>query len=226
MRYRGLACDYDGTIACHGRVDDDTVAALTRVRASSRRLILVTGRQLDDLQGVFERLDLFDRVVVENGAVIYDPARENVRAIADPPTPAFGVTLAKRGVDPLAIGRVIVATSQAHERTVRAVIRDLQLDLQVILNKNALMVLPSGIDKATGLGVACDELGLAMHDVVAVGDAENDRALLERSGLGVAMADAVPMLKQHADWVTRSVVELADALVATDLAEHRWRGAR
>src|SRR5262245_3968957 len=50
MRYLALACDYDGTIAHHGRVDDDTLAALRRVRASGRKLLLVTGRELDDLQ--------------------------------------------------------------------------------------------------------------------------------------------------------------------------------
>src|SRR5262245_35852293 len=60
MRYAAFACDYDGTIARRGRVDDATIAALERVRQSGRRLILVTGRQLSDLQDCFTRIDLFD----------------------------------------------------------------------------------------------------------------------------------------------------------------------
>jgi HAD superfamily hydrolase (TIGR01484 family) len=55
-------------------------------------------------------------------------------------------------------------------------IRELGLELQVIFNKGAVMVLPSGINKATGLRAALDELQLSPHDAVAVGDAENDHA--------------------------------------------------
>ena len=48
-------------------------------------------------------------------------------------------------------GRCIVATWEPHERHVLETIRDLGLELQVIFNKGAVMVLPSGINKATGL---------------------------------------------------------------------------
>src|SRR5687767_255201 len=89
MRFHGIACDYDGTIAHHGRVADETLAALERVRASGRKLVLVTGRHLEDLQTVFDRLDVFDRAVVENGAVIYDPAAGGVRTLGEPPATAF-----------------------------------------------------------------------------------------------------------------------------------------
>ena len=59
MRYLALACDYDGTLARDGRVDRPTLAALERVRASGRKLLLVTGRELDDLAATFEYLELF-----------------------------------------------------------------------------------------------------------------------------------------------------------------------
>jgi HAD superfamily hydrolase (TIGR01484 family) len=71
MRYQALACDYDGTIAHHGQVADETIAALGRLRHTGRRLILVTGRQLEDLLAIFPHVELFDRVVAENGAVVY-----------------------------------------------------------------------------------------------------------------------------------------------------------
>ncbi len=44
MRYHALACDYDGTLARHGAVDDATTAALRCLRESGRRVILVTGK--------------------------------------------------------------------------------------------------------------------------------------------------------------------------------------
>jgi len=74
MRYVALACDYDGTLAHDGTVDDETIVALECLRESGRKLLLVTGRELDELARVFPRLDLFDRVVAENGALLYRPA--------------------------------------------------------------------------------------------------------------------------------------------------------
>ena len=69
MRYQALATDYDGTIADDGVVDELTLAALARLRDGARRLILITGRDLADLRRVMPRLDLFDLVVAENGAL-------------------------------------------------------------------------------------------------------------------------------------------------------------
>jgi hydroxymethylpyrimidine pyrophosphatase-like HAD family hydrolase len=51
----------------------ETVAALGRVRESGRRLVMVTGRQFADLLAVCPEIGLFDLVVAENGAVVYDP---------------------------------------------------------------------------------------------------------------------------------------------------------
>lgn len=223
MRYHALACDYDGTLAHRGRVDDGTLAALERVRSSGRKLLLVSGRELDDLARVFPRLDLFDRLVLENGAVVVDPNTRDVRTLAEPPPPAFVQALEARGVGPISTGHVIVATWEPHERAVLDVIRDLGLELQVIFNKGAVMVLPSGVNKASGLSSALMELGLSAHNVVGVGDAENDHAFLSACECGVAVANALPMLKERADWVAPGdhglgVQSLVDALVADDLA--------
>jgi len=223
MRYVALACDYDGTLAHDGTVADETVVALERLRESGRKLILVTGRQLDDLMRVFARLDLFDRVVVENGGLLYRPATRDERRLAEPPPPGFVDALRARGV-PLSVGRVIVATVSPHEVAVVDVIRDLGVDLAVILNKGSVMVLPSGTDKATGLAVALEELGLSARNVVAVGDAENDQAFLAMCGCAVAVANALPTLKEQADLVTAGargagVVELVHAIIANDLGD-------
>lgn len=224
MRYLALACDYDGTLALDGRVSDAAIAALERVRASGRKLLLVTGRQLDDLATVFSRFDLFERVVAENGALMFDPAQREERQLAEAPPAGFVERLQQRGVAPLALGRVIVATWRPHELEVLAAIRDLGLEHQVIFNKEAVMVLPPGVNKASGLLAALDHLHLSPHNVVAVGDAENDHAMLQASECGVAVANSVPNLKERADLVTegdhgRGVEELADRLVASDLAE-------
>jgi hydroxymethylpyrimidine pyrophosphatase-like HAD family hydrolase len=223
MRYLVLATDFDGTLAQHGHVDDPVWAAVRRLRESGRRVILVTGRELEDLQTVCPRLELFDRVVAENGALIYQPGTKEVRLLAEPPPPEFPRSLKAHGVTPLSAGHVIVATVRPHETAVLKTISELGLELQVIFNQEAVMVLPSGVNKATGLAAALKELGLSPHNAVAIGDAENDHALLSACECAAAVGDAVPALRGRADWVARggagvSVVELIDRLLADDLA--------
>ena len=224
MRYLVLACDYDGTLATEGRVPPPVIEALERLRQSGRRLCLVTGRILADLRQVFPQLELFDRVVAENGAHLFTPETREERLLAEAPPPEFAALLREREVEPLAVGRVIVATWEPNEETVLGAIRDLGLELQVIFNKGAVMVLPSGVNKASGVNAALEDLCISSHNCVAVGDAENDHALLADCELGVAVANALPMLQERADWVTprprgAGVIDLVERLLATDLAE-------
>ena len=224
MRYFALACDYDGTLAEHGQVTDATIEALERLRKSGRRLLLVSGRQLDDLISVFPQIHLFDVVVAENGAVLWDGATRDGQSFVDPPPEEFVQELRRRGVTPLSTGRAIVATWEPHEQTVLQTIRDLRLELQVIFNKGAVMVLPTGVNKASGLVRGLEQLKLSAHNTVGVGDAENDQAFLAMCECAVAVSNALDSIKSRADWVTqgdhgRGVVELIDRLIATDLSE-------
>lgn len=221
MHYLALATDYDGTLAQDGVVDALTVEALTRLKAAGRRLLLVTGRHLPDLLRVFPQIGLFDCVVAENGALLYWPDSASAQPLGERPPDAFITALRERGVAPLAVGRVIVATVEPHGQTVKDVIRAQNLDLHVILNKGAVMVLPTGINKASGLAHALGELGIASQQVVAVGDAENDADFLGACGLGVAVANALPALKAQAAMVTQGargagVIELVEWILAND----------
>src|SRR5690349_5296713 len=73
MNYLALASDYDGTLATDGRVIDSTLAKLRELKESGRKLILVTGRELPELLGIFPEIALCDVVVAENGAILYWP---------------------------------------------------------------------------------------------------------------------------------------------------------
>lgn len=222
MRYHALACDYDGTLAHDGRVDAPTLAALERLLATGRKLILVTGRELDELLEIFPEIHLFERVVAENGALLYHPSTREEKLLGDPAGDDFVRALKHRGVGPLSVGRVIVATWHPHETVVLQTIRDLGLELQVIFNKGAVMVLPTSINKATGLLAALKDLGLSAHETVGVGDAENDHAFLNICECGVAVANALPVVKERVDLVTagdhgQGVAELIDNMVGHDL---------
>jgi hydroxymethylpyrimidine pyrophosphatase-like HAD family hydrolase len=107
---------------------------------------------------------------------------------------------------------------------VLAAIRDLGLDLQVIFNKESVMVLPSGVNKGTALHAALDELGISKHNVVAVGDAENDLPMLRMSACGAAVANALLSVKEEADVVLErprgeGVADLIEAIITNDLSQ-------
>jgi hydroxymethylpyrimidine pyrophosphatase-like HAD family hydrolase len=223
MRFRVLACDFDNTLATHGVTTDAAVSALRDVAASGRSLVLVTGRVLEEILDVFAELDVFDRVILENGGLLYDPATGGHRLLG-PPVPAELVSdLRDAGVQPLIVGRVICASLEQAAAKIKDAIRRLQLDRQLIYNKGSLMVLPAGVDKASGLRAALDDLGENAEATVAVGDAENDIVLLDVAGAGVAVANAIDSVKEQADVVLErsngeGVRVLCRALVEHDLA--------
>jgi HAD superfamily hydrolase (TIGR01484 family) len=199
---QALATDFDGTLALHGEVSDAALAALTRLKASGRKLVMVTGRELPDLGRVFPHLGMFDMVVAENGAVLYRPDMAEERPLAGPPPQSLIAALARRRVEPLNVGQVIVATVREFELHVADALAELGLDWRTILNKDSIMCLPAGVDKASGLKAAAVELNLSLDQVLAVGDAENDLALFAVCGLSAAVTNALPAVKAAADVVT------------------------
>jgi hydroxymethylpyrimidine pyrophosphatase-like HAD family hydrolase len=223
MRFRVLACDYDGTVASQGILDATTVAALHRLRESGRRAVLVTGRILDELLDICDDVDVFDLVVVENGALLYNPATGKQRLLAPTLPPRFVAALQAQGVTPLSVGRAICSTWEPFEAVVVRTIHEMELDLQIVFNKHSVMVLPASVNKATGLTVVLEALHETAESTVAVGDAENDLVMLSLAGCGVAVGNALASVKERADLVMEGragegVVELIDGILADDLS--------
>jgi hydroxymethylpyrimidine pyrophosphatase-like HAD family hydrolase len=218
-----LAVDYDGTIAAHGRLDPATARALARVRESGRKLVLVTGRLLADLRRVCPDVDLiFDVIVAENGALVHFPGRRETRLLGDAPEPHLVDALTRHGVR-FDLGASLVETDETFAEAALGAIREAGVERSLVFNKGSLMLLPGGVTKGTGLLAALAALELSPHNVVAVGDAENDHAFLALAECAVAVASAIPALKARADHVTRGgagrgVIELIEEHVLDDLA--------
>jgi hydroxymethylpyrimidine pyrophosphatase-like HAD family hydrolase len=223
VRFRVLACDFDGTIATDGVVAPATLMALERVRRSGRRLLLVTGRTGPQLETIFGRWEVFDRVVLENGAVLMDPSSGTERLLCAPLSSRLEPELRRRGVEPVAVGRAICAASVCHLAVIQEVIRDLGLPLGVVVNRGGVVILPQGVSKSSGTAAALFDVGEPAAACVAVGDAENDVPMLALAGCAVAVANALDQVKAVADLVTlqpsgEGVAELAGSLVDDDLA--------
>lgn len=221
MHFLALAVDYDGTIAENGSVPAQVCASLTTLKNSGRKLLLVTGRELQALKHHFPHLDLFDLVVAENGALLYDPVTDTEELIAEPASMVLVSRLRGKGVSPLSVGRSVIATWHPWEEAVINSIRELGLELQMTFNKDAIMVLPPGVNKASGLAAALRTLGICELNVVGVGDAENDHSFLSMCGCSAAVSNAIDSIKASADVCLsldhgRGVCELVDMLLEKD----------
>jgi len=223
MHFLALAVDYDGTIAENGNVPSQVCESLTTLKNSGRKLLLVTGRELQALKHHFPHLGLFDLVVAENGALLYDPVTDTEELIADPASIELVGRLRDKGVSPLSVGRSVIATWHPWEDAVINSIRELGLELQMTFNKDAIMILPPGVNKASGVAAALRTLGICELNVVGVGDAENDHSFLSIFGCTAAVSNAIDSIKASADICLshdhgRGVCELVDMLLEKDAA--------
>ena len=164
---------------------------------------------------------MFDCIVAENGALLYWPGSGEKKTLTVAPSQEFVDCLRARGVSPLSFGEAIVATQETYKGVVLEVIEELGLKLKVILNKGALMILPTSVDKATGLTAAANAMNIALADIAGVGDAENDQVFLTLCGYSAAVGNALSFLKKQVHYVTKSthgagVEELIAKLLNTD----------
>lgn len=209
--FRAVALDFDGTLTTGERPSSAVLAALAEARGRGHRLVLVTGRTMAHLRSGFADVDdWFDAIVAENGAVLHTPAGSQV--LAQPVDPALADALARRGVA-VDRGQVLLGCSADHDHLVLEEVRRLGADCQLTRNRGALMIVPAGVTKGSGLDAALNSLGLSSHSAIAIGDAENDHTMLAHCEIGVAVANAVDSLKRRADIVTnapdgRGVIEV------------------
>lgn len=198
--FRAVAVDFDGTLVQGDHPPcAEVLAAVGECRRRGQRVVLVTGRILEELRAVFPGVDHgFDAIVGENGAVL--ASHGAVRVLAAPVEVELDAALLERGI-PFRRGQVLLATQAAHEAAVTRELRQLGLECQLIRNRAELMVLPPGVSKGFGVYQALGELGISHHSAVGLGDAENDHSLLRTCEVGVAVADAVPSLQRQADLV-------------------------
>jgi hypothetical protein len=218
--FRAIALDYDGTLTSRERPSEEVLAVLRETRVAGIKLLLVTGRVLSELRRVFPEVDeYFDAIVAENGAVAWSESG-GLRLLVPPVSRELEAALIARNV-PMRRGEVLFAMDASYDGSALEEITRLGLDCQLVRNRGALMILPAGVSKGTGLSEALGELGISHHSTVGFGDAENDHALLEACEIGVAVANAIPALKRHAD----VVLSEPNGVGITHFCETRFAGS-
>jgi hydroxymethylpyrimidine pyrophosphatase-like HAD family hydrolase/DNA-binding NarL/FixJ family response regulator len=215
-----LASDLDGTLTENGQVAPETWEMLRRAKLAGLPTVLVTGRMMDSFVGGGPYADLCEAIVAENGAVVCFPRRDTVRLPFGVLDPRVLQRLESLGV-PLERGMAIASTWLPHDETVLRGLRDSGSGATLEYNRGAVMVLPPGASKGTGLLYALNELGYSPRNVIACGDAENDRSLFSVVELSAAVSNAHPTLKAAADTVLSLPNGAGVRALISDLLEGR-----
>jgi hydroxymethylpyrimidine pyrophosphatase-like HAD family hydrolase len=202
MKLGVIALDYDGTTAQHDRLDPGVRDAIADARTRGITVFIVTGRSLDELRRVAGDLHFVDVVVAENGAVLHFPGNDYTAVLAAPVPAALIDELQRRGIT-VARGQCLIDCATTDALQILDLIRQMELPLVLAFNRSRVMVLPQGVTKATGLQAALDMLRLSPHNAVAVGDAENDHALLQLVEVGAAVEWGSQTLQAAADLTIR-----------------------
>lgn len=218
MRLKAIALDYDGTIAENDRLVPAVRDAIARARERGLIVIIATGRILGDLRRLLDELTLVDAVVAENGAVVAFPASGRSSVLHDPPAPVLLEALRAAGVA-FEVGEVVIEAEARAAHPALEAIRALEQPLVIQFNRSRMMILPQAVSKATGLAAVLDALRLSAHNVLAIGDAENDHALLAAVEIGVAVEWGSAALKARADEILRGAGPVAVAAFIDTVSE-------
>lgn len=79
--------------------------------------------------------------------------------------------------------------------------------VNIVWHADYLEIGPAGVNKGWAASLLAERLGVTATDCLAMGDARNDLELIRWAGIGVAMANADPLLKAAADWIAPSHAE-------------------
>ena len=117
------------------------------------------------------------------------------------------------------VSRVVVREPNSSEQVFAELVAKLGLhEVSYFVGWSAwLDIGPRGVDKAHGLAMVCEDLGIDPADVLALGDGRNDIEMLQWAGRGVALGDAPWEVRAAADDVAAN---FEDGGTATEL--NRW----
>lgn len=207
---RAVVLDLDGTAKMgDGPFSPVLADRLSKLRARGIKVILATGRCVSELETIID-FALFDAVVAENGTVQVIGREEKILA----PAEWFPLRSALVQVFGQGPEEVVISMSRSLLPDAQLVVKD---RARIELNKDRVMIMPTGFDKGRGLAATLKEMGIS-KGVTCIGDGENDLSMFRVSDCRVALENSVDILKKEADHVTsrpdgEGAVEAIDELI-------------
>jgi 5-amino-6-(5-phospho-D-ribitylamino)uracil phosphatase len=220
-----IALDMDGTLLNDQHdITEGNRKAIKEAQEKGVHVVLSTGRSLRKCKHHADSLSLTSYLVTVNGSEIWDDNRELVeRNLVKSESIQWMFELTQKHK----IRFWAITTNQnwfddmpkeihaeewlkfgfniKDEMTRDKILKELEARGEFELSNSTptnIEVNPAGINKAKGLSLVCERLGIEMKNVMAVGDSLNDLAMIEAAGLGIAMGNAQEIVKKAAAWVT------------------------
>lgn len=221
-----IALDMDGTLLDkNGNISTANRQAIAKAQAKGIHVVFSTGRTIMTCRDYAESLRLSSYLVTVNGAEIWHSSGELLERNLiqadlvqwmwelaqkysvyywcvtidhvwrnDVPTDILAHQWLKFGFD--------TDDDAAREKILQEL--DTKRNQLEITNSSPtnIEVNAKGVNKAQGLKSVCRRLGISMDNVMAIGDSLNDLAMIKEAGLGVAMGNAQPLVKETADRIT------------------------
>ncbi|WP_457554439.1 phosphoglycolate phosphatase [Candidatus Pyrohabitans sp.] len=205
---KAVAIDIDGTITDERRrLNLKAVAILRELERRGVMVVLATGNILCVAESARTFIGVSGGIIAENGGIIKDPEMGIERYLGDvvEVRRAFNHLAARYCVTPVPMSELRKTEVAVLRRGITAgEVRDClrNFKVEVVDTKFAIHIKSPEVSKGRALEELMELKGVDMHEVAAVGDSENDRDMLARSGYGIAVGD--DSLKDVADIVTPS----------------------
>lgn len=220
-----IALDMDGTLLNdQHEISEANQLAIKEAQETGVYVVLSTGRSLRKCERHADSLSLSSYLVTVNGSEIWDDKRglvernlvksESIQWMLElshkHQVRYWAITTNRNWIDEMpddihAEEWLKFGFNSKDEVTRDTILKELQAREEFELSNSTptnIEVNPSGINKARGLKLVCERLGIDMKNVMAVGDSLNDLAMIEEAGLGIAMGNAQEIVKNAAAWVT------------------------
>jgi phosphoglycolate phosphatase (TIGR01487 family) len=209
---RAVAVDIDGTMTDYRRLLDwDGVQAVRTAERKGIPVMAATGNVAPVTKAFLNFVGASGPAVCENGGVVYDGTFARRKILGSRRHPDRAVRhLRRKGLDakyiasdPWRVSEVALELT-LDEEEVRAALTGWRLG--IVSTKFALHLMEPGLDKANGLRAALEFLRpqkLAMKDVLAVGDSNNDLGMFAACGANAAPANATAQVKAAAHYISK-----------------------
>ncbi|WP_240339680.1 Cof-type HAD-IIB family hydrolase [Halobacillus ihumii] len=224
-----IALDMDGTLLNEDlQVSKRNHDAIQKAKNKGIHVVLSTGRSLATCQEIAESLGRSSYMVTINGGEIYDKDFKLVEQnLLDPKhverlwelrnghgihfwtSTVQGQFSSQQPFDKEVVDYDWLKFGfDIEDDEVRQVILDELRNNEGLEITNSsptnIEINPVGVNKAAALLKVCNKLDMKMSQVMSIGDSMNDLAMIREAGFGVAMGNAQEIVKEEADWVTKT----------------------
>ena len=235
MKYKAIMLDLDDTTVVHGKDSLPTLRVTEAIAKAQEKIhvCIATARTLTDAKPVLSHLALSGPCVITNGTQIYDPIKKEIiyevtlpqdilpkifdlcRRYKLIPLVHDGTKDVRYQQNKVSSKALSVYIPEVEMGNIDFLVKVFSIDARIHVQKlvawdkhyMSLDITSSEASKLHGILEVSRILGITTEEIIGVGDGYNDFPLLMACGLKIAMGNAVPELKEIADFIAPTVHE-------------------